>query len=432
MATEIPIIQVLSRNNYEEQHIVSLPSANSLPPLGSSSLRIKPTILTLSTNNLTYARVGHLLGWWDIHPLPPSIPAEFANSKKYGRISAWGYGVVLESTVSSIEAGTQVYGYLPIGTLPIDMQVEVKDNVTGRFDEVSKYRAHVLPIYNQFQFYLPFKAEQERIESRDSQALDSAWTLFGTSYGLNRFVFPWNPSELVYPSGNSNDGWNIEKATLDSKSVVILFSASGKTALALAHLLKYGRPAGKAPGVVVGVGSDASKTLTQETGLYDKILNYVSDSGDLATELGLRADSKVVLCDFGARDGAADRWAAKLAQNFNIVRLRIGGEVTPDSPEEATAKFMASTKAASGAVPMLNASTVRSQAVNILGEQKYFDELGKELSAFKEQGGVKGVRLVWGHGMEDLGKAWERLCEGKVGPDENLVFDLSEKVSTRL
>jgi hypothetical protein len=43
---------------------------------------------------------------------------------------------VIEST-ADIAVGTQVYGYLPIGTLPVDMLVEVNPEVTGRFQEVS-------------------------------------------------------------------------------------------------------------------------------------------------------------------------------------------------------------------------------------------------------------------------------------------------------
>ena len=125
-----PVIQVLSKNNYEDQYLISLPNAYPLPPLGPSSIRIKSTILSLTTNNLSYARDGHLLGWWDVHPLPPSIPARYSDPTKFGRISAWGYAEVIESNVSGLQIGTQFYGYLPIGTLPLDMEVKL-NNVPG-------------------------------------------------------------------------------------------------------------------------------------------------------------------------------------------------------------------------------------------------------------------------------------------------------------
>jgi hypothetical protein len=101
-----PVIQVLSKNNYEDQYLVSLPNAYPLPPLGPSSIRNKSNILSLTINNCSYARDGHLLGWWDVHPLPPSTPARYSDPTKFGRISAWGYAEVIESNVSGLQIGT--------------------------------------------------------------------------------------------------------------------------------------------------------------------------------------------------------------------------------------------------------------------------------------------------------------------------------------
>ncbi|KAH7356762.1 hypothetical protein BKA65DRAFT_214418 [Rhexocercosporidium sp. MPI-PUGE-AT-0058] len=433
MATHIPAIQVLSRKNYEDQHIVSLPNAYPLLPLSSSSIRVKPTVISLTTNNLSYARFGHMLGWWDIHPLPPSIPEEYSDPQKFGRISCWGYGEVIDSNVSSVETGTQVYGYLPIGDLPVDMQIEINDKVTQQFSEVSKHRAHVLSIYNRYYITPPFKTDDERSQALDGQGLDSLFILFGTGYGMNRFLFPWNPAELVTPSGNPGDSWSLQKGALGSNAVVLVFSASGKTALSFAYNLKHGRPAGKMPRAVIGIGSEASKSFTQGTGLYDKVLTYDIDSGDLPTELSLHKDSKIVICDFGARGGASDRWAAKLLQTHkDVVQLSIGGEVAAISPEQATASFLIRHKSSSDAKPTINTSAIKDQAIEILGEQKYFDEFGRDYALFKEQGTVKGLRLVWGDGIDAVGKGWERLCKGEVGPDEGLVFNLSGNGSQKL
>ncbi|OCK81499.1 hypothetical protein K432DRAFT_381296 [Lepidopterella palustris CBS 459.81] len=71
----LPTIQVLEKASYTNQRIVPLPTAPPLHPLAPFSIRFKPTLLFLSTNNFTYARVGNLLAWWDVHPLSPSIPA---------------------------------------------------------------------------------------------------------------------------------------------------------------------------------------------------------------------------------------------------------------------------------------------------------------------------------------------------------------------
>ncbi|RDL38034.1 Uncharacterized protein BP5553_05467 [Venustampulla echinocandica] len=428
----VPVIQVLSRKNYEHQHLVPLPNALPLPPLSISSLRIKSTILSLTTNNLTYARVGHLLGWWGVHPLPSSIPAEFSDPEQYGRISAWGYGVVIESNAcdtngSPIEVGTQVFGYLPIGTLPVDMQIQVSASMDGQFVEVSKHRENVLPIYNRYRFYPP-SVGSNKAEAKQDLGFDALFrVLFETGYLMSRFVFAWEPGHLIHPS-TMDDGWTSDDAKLGTNSTVLMFSPSGKTALAFAYLLRHGRPTGTKPLTVIGIGSQSSHAFTEGTGLYDSVLDYDADSRDgqnLGSVLSLPDDAKVVILDFGSRGGAGDRWADALRKTHKLVQLRVGGEVVADSPERATQRFLASMQSSAGLSRQLNASVLRSQALDIMGSKRYFAEFEQEWDLCKKQGVVKGLRLIWGESMDDVGRGWERLCRGDVGPDEGLVFELN-------
>lgn len=147
MVTMAPVVQVLSRNNYKTS-ILSCFQISSLQALASSSIWTKSTILPLTMSYFLHARVGNMLGWWDVHPLPPSILAEYWDPKKFGRISAWGYGEVVESNISGIEVGTLIFGYLPIGALPLEMEVKLSTNGLGRFFEVSKHWENQLPVYN--------------------------------------------------------------------------------------------------------------------------------------------------------------------------------------------------------------------------------------------------------------------------------------------
>lgn len=437
--TPAPTIQVLSKQNYEDDHYVTLPSALPLPSLPPSSLRIGATVISLTTNNFTYARVGHLLGWWDVHPLPPSVPEEFSDPTAFGRISAWGYGTVLESTLSGpetskIEVGTQIYGYLPIGTLPVDMQVEVNKNVPGQFFEVSKGRAHLMPVYNRYMFYPPALTAEEK----HNQGIDSLFqVLFETGYLMNRFVFAWDEKELVQPgmelgpASETTAPWSLENAQIGEDTSMLLFSASGKTALSFAYELKHNRPAGSKPRMIVAVGSDSSRAFTDGTGLYDKTLNYDADStSDLAAELGLDSASKIVICDFGARDSAANRWTEKLKLTYeNTLFIGVGGEVVPDTPEKTMEKFIAGM---SSMKIQINASGMRSQAMKILGEKKYFEDFLKEWKLCKEGGIIKGLRLTWGEGMDDVAKGWKKLYKGEVAPEEGLVFTLTGEKREKL
>jgi hypothetical protein len=417
---KIPTIQILSRNNYEGQRLIRLPNVFPLPALAASSIRVQTSIISLTANNLTYGRIGHLLSIWDIHPLPLSIPKEYSDPKEFGRIAAWGYATVLLSNIPEIEIGAQIFGQLPIGTLPLDMHVRVNPEMPTQFVEISKHRENVMSLYNQYAVYPPVPRSQE---PKQSQGYDALFQIFfTTSYLINRFIFPWNENEFILP-GTAKDNWTLKKGTLDEKTVVLVFADSGKTSLALAYLLRNARPTGKKPGVVVGIGSSSSRDFAKGTGLYDKVLTYDSDStADLVDQLDLTKDSKVVLCEFGSRSGAADRWEEKLRQRHgNVVQLIVAGEVVVETPEKATERFAART--ARGAT-VFNASVARAKAVDVVGEKRYNRELLEEWTIFKERGLINGLNMVWGNGMDDVGQGWEKLCRGEVKANEGLVFSL--------
>lgn len=119
---------------------------------------------------------------------------------------------------------------------------------------------------------------------------------------------PWNPIEAVYSFGDGTDGWVFEERAVESNTVFILLSASGKTGLSFAYALKHCRSKDKPQGVFA-IGSKASEVFTTGTGLFDKVLLYDACDSDLESELGLTPSNKIIICNFEARDGAGDRWA---------------------------------------------------------------------------------------------------------------------------
>lgn len=233
--------------------------------------------------------------------MPPSIPAEYLDPKKFGHIAAWGYATVIKSNVPEIETGSQVFRLLPIGNLPLNIQVKVNPQIPSQFFKVSKHWENVMPLYNQYQFSL--SVAQRTIKLKQSQAYDALFQVFfTTSYLLNRFTLPWDTAEFVHP-GTVKDGWTVEKGSINDKTTVLIFADSGKTALALAYLLKSRLTEAK-PGLIVRIGSSASRAFIRGTGLYDQLLTYDSDSGDLDAKLSLTSDSKVVVVEFGSRGDA--------------------------------------------------------------------------------------------------------------------------------
>lgn len=80
------------------------------------------------------------------------MPPPFNDAAKYGRTNCWGYARVLESTFPDVAAGSYFWGYLPIGTLPQDLEVEGA-GVPGHVTVTSAYRQHLMRIYNRYRVY---------------------------------------------------------------------------------------------------------------------------------------------------------------------------------------------------------------------------------------------------------------------------------------
>jgi len=329
-----------------------------------------------------------------------------------------------DETGTPIKVGSQVFGYLPIGTLPVDMEVRMDTNVPGQFLEISKIREHLFPLYNRYQLSPPISTALG-VQEKQNLGYDSLFKiLFETSYMMNRFVFAWEPKELIHPLF-ATDGWTFEDGQLGNDDAVLICSPSGKTALSFAYALKHWRPATKRPRAVVGIGSDASRAFTEGTGLYDHVLGYTQDSQDLSNVLNLKAGAKIVLCDFGSRDGAGDRWSASLSKTHsNFIQISIGGELGPVSNAEANAKAAARRAPTSWKKQMVNASFLRTQAHEAIGAKRYTEESDAEWNSWKASGLVRGLKLVWGEGMEEVGKGWDRLAKGDVSPAEGLIFEL--------
>jgi len=411
----VPTIHVIDKSDYIKQHIVALPGAFPLPSLAPSSVRIKSSIISLTVNNFTYARLGHLRGgWWDIHLLPPSTPSAFADRTKYGRISAWGYAEIIESTVPSLPVGTQLYGFMPIGTLPEDLEVK-PFQTRNQIQVTSAHRQHTWNIYNRY--YVHTLAEEKTPE--DSLGWDALMRpLFETGFALNRYVLAWDDAKRVDASGTKLPDWTAADADIHDGAVVVL-SASGKTATSFAHQLRRNRPLEAQPKLVVGASSALSQEFTQNTGFYDKVILY-SDTESAKSAISAAGVSKAILVDFSAREGVVEAWHAALSPIVPVVFLRVGGEATVKGHEEIIA---AAGKLAKLGLRQANVSAIRDAGM-AMGEQAYMDEVEVAWEGFKKEGAIPGVELRWRDGMEEWAKGWDGLAKGEIGPQTGLLFRL--------
>lgn len=409
-----PVIQVIDKADYKKQRLVSIPG--ELPPLAPSSVRVRSSLLSLTTNNITYCRLAHIANWWSTYSLPANIPKEYNDAEKYGRIASWGFGDIVESNVESVPVGTKFWGYMPIGTLPVDMPVTPFEGIKGQWINTDPARQVLMPVYNWYLTEPPSGAEDK--ESLGWDAL--VFVMFFTGYAINRFALACNEAEFCHPLGGDigkipSGSWSKEDANIDD-AVVICLAGSGKTGLTFAQQLRAARPKSRQPRKVISLGSEGSAAFTETTGYYDDVLLYDDKTPETLKRIGIDQHTKVMLVDFGGRGNACSEWYEALEPAAkSVVMLGVGSTPTPGAVSDQ-AKM-----AAQGRV-QANASGLRQFAIDTLGPDGYLESLKSAWRQLLKEGALPGVKLVFEDGMEAFSAAWDKLCAGEVSADKGLVF----------
>lgn len=407
------VIHVFDQGDYSKHRLVTIPPTDP-QPLSPSSLRLRTRILGQTTNNLTYANLGFALGWWDVYPIPENTPAPYNDRSKYATIAGWGYADVLESTVPDVSTGSSVYGYLHVGTGTWDVSIE-QTGMTNQILVTSPHRQHLWKIYNRLSVH-PSLEKLEKGNGQDVLGWDALMTaLFGTSYNLSTFGFAWDDNLRIHPMGEGE--WSAEDANIDNALVVVL-NASGKTGMSFAYALRHARPKAHQPRTIVGVGSDKSRPLLEQSGFYDEVL-LNGDAERVKELVEKEKPRKVVLLDFGARPGAMASYTETLSSTgVPLARFFVGGDNRPAKPSD-----LMQARGERGEGVQVNANTLREKGIEVGGE-KYFTDFDKAWGGFVKQGAIKGTKLVWNEGMEGWEKGWEAFCKDEVRSDEGRVYRL--------
>lgn len=464
LAEEVPVMQVLDKAHYFTQALVPVPAAVPYPPLAApSSLRLRTRVVSLTHNNVTYAALGFLVHWWDAHPLPAGglTPSPYDDAAKYGRVSAWGYAEVLESTLSSSpggggpQRGDFVFGYLPLATLAQDLEFRLHDEVPGHLVATSAHRARLMPFYNNYvvvgrgsDIAAQLRAAitdggGEMKGAADGLGFDALYgVLFECGHLVTKFMFdaarPIHPG--MGPDAPAKAPWTGDMADLTGATVVLLAPAS-KTALGTAFEMQKRVKQGVSgahgsPKRVVGAASEASRAFVEGTGLYDATVSTAeTPDADFLAKLGVdaAAGDKVVLIDCGGRAGVGKAWAAAfrpLCQPGRFVMVGIGSEAGEHSPADVLKRFAPEKsdedEAARGEVEapwyvQVNTGDLRQRAADQYGWTAVFEGADAAYAEFK-RAGVRGFKIRWGAGMGAVAEGWERLAKGRTSPEEGMAF----------
>jgi hypothetical protein len=199
---------------------------------GEGELLLEIEGFAVTANNVTYAVVGDQLAYWNFFPAPES----------WGIVPVWGHARVIASRVPEIAVGERVYGYLPMASHLI---VKPGNIAPDGFRDMAPHRQPMSPIYNQ---YRRLAADPAHDPARESERALFA-PLFTTSF--------------LIADQLQRENWH-------GADTLIVTSASSKTALAAAHVVRA-----VSPGVHrIGLTSPANTGFVTATGLYDAVVPY--------------------------------------------------------------------------------------------------------------------------------------------------------------
>jgi hypothetical protein len=124
-----------------------------------------------TSNNVTYAAFGDMLGYWKFFP----------TDDPWGRVPVWGFADVEQSAHPDVAEGSRVYGYLPMSSHLV-VRPERVDHRS--FADATPYRQVLPPTYNQYTFTTgdpSYDADRER----ERMLL---WPLFFTGFLIDDFL----------------------------------------------------------------------------------------------------------------------------------------------------------------------------------------------------------------------------------------------------
>ncbi|KAK0644430.1 hypothetical protein B0T16DRAFT_392785 [Cercophora newfieldiana] len=414
------LVHVVSKRNNANhavccQHEGPAPGAE-VAPLPAMSIRVRSQLISLTSNNLGYARGGSVpgLNWWDAYPTPQSLPAPFNNSDEWGIVPAWGYGVVTESTIDAIGPGTLLFGFWPASAHTVVLQLQPSEP-PGYWQETSQHRHRLLAIYNRYR----------QVVAEDAQTMAMKTLFLGTAgFLLNHFVFS---PHCIHPLGLGAP-WSDEDASLAS-AVVISLSASSKTGRSFAWEVARDRDtATQGPMALLQLTSvPESVPRHPEALLPIKSASYGEIKQGVVDWVAGFQPSRVVIVDFGAAEDVTESLIGALADadlGGSVSIIAVGSEAKVYSSAEVLRR-MARNKEL-GKV-QLNTGALLNRALEVETPAIFAHKLDDAWSRCYREGGFGSIEVKMLRGVggsEGIEGAWSDLCNRKVAADVGLVVQL--------
>lgn len=323
----------------------------------------------LTANNVSYAVLGEQMGYWRFFPAPNG----------HGCVPVWGHATVLASAHPDIAVGERLYGYLPMASHALLVANRVRPD---SLVDASPHRAGLPAVYQHYRRLPAGSAEPE------ADALEAVLRPL--------YMTAWLLAAL---------------ATNDTGTTLILTSASSKTALATAALLRSraNRPR------LIGLTSAGRVTTVQATGLYDTVLAY-----DAAAGVTAQVEGAAVIYDFAGDAGVRAALHTALAHC-----LRASWMIGLTHQDASAAP-----KGLPGPAPQLYfAPSHWQQLATQIGARELEAQMAADWPVLLAQAD-RWFRIQHAAGAEALARVWAALVAGRVPADQAWVLTPLDTVTS--
>lgn len=216
-----------------DQHTITRTHTRDTPhrDLVAAEARIRIQRFALTSNNVTYAAAGFVIGYWNFFP---------SGVEGHGLVPVWGFADVVESQSDVLALGQRLYGFWPLAD---EVVITPKALPGGEILDAAPHRQNLPPVYNRYHVVKPRSAQDEALQSL-------LQPLLATSYLLS--------------------DWLEDNAFFDAEQVIV-GSASSKTGLGLTKFLTA-RDDHRVK--VIGLTSSSNAAFVEGLKSCDQVVTY--------------------------------------------------------------------------------------------------------------------------------------------------------------
>lgn len=227
----------VDRADIRKATLASLPKT----PLAEGQALVRLQNFALTTNNITYAATGDVIGYWQF--FPTGIDGQ-------GIVPVWGHAVVTESNSSDLAPGERLYGFFPMAR-----EMVITPQSRGKFTvrDISAHRKDLPAVYNT---YRRLTEDGDLLPDHEAK-MALLYPLLATSY-------------LLYDFLADNDWFGAAQ--------IIIGSASSKTGLGLCSYLAEN--SGQRP-QIVGLTAAGNLDFVSSLGVCDRVVEYGAITSDI-------------------------------------------------------------------------------------------------------------------------------------------------------